>query len=301
MLRILLTVIVLTYSVSANAASGTPVPRYFNEVAHLTPTQSRQLFALALYNSRQRVGSYWIAWPWTVYPSNHHGKAVRLRNQLELIRYLHAAPETPFGLYALTRDDFVKHGYDRSDLLLLTQPQTQLNVVAKHFDGANNQWLLAIAEQFNIAKPKPKRNRQLQKRLPVSRNLDDLITLNAKRYGVPKALIKAVIRAESAFNPKAVSSAGARGLMQVMPGTAREMGVNPDRLFEPAVAIDAGTRYLAQQLKTFRSIKLAAAAYNAGPGAVRKYGNQVPPYRETQTYVRRVTRFHRHYLRQEKA
>ncbi len=300
MIKRLLIVIALSNSLSAVAATATPVPRYFAELP-LTTVQSRQLYALALFNSRQRIGNQWIAWPWSVYPESSNGKAVFLRDQLELIRYLKASPQTPFGLYALTIDDFTKHGYNSSNLFLLTQPLTQLQVVAKHFDGANNQWLLTVANQFNIAKPQQRRLALVQHKIPSAYYLERLITISSKRYGVPKSLIKAVIRAESAFNPKAVSSAGARGLMQVMPTTAREMGVNPDRLFEPAIAIDAGTRYLAQQLKTFKSIKLATAAYNAGPGAVRKYNYQVPPYRETQNYVKKVERFHRHYLRQEKA
>ncbi len=111
-----------------------------------------------------------------------------------------------------------------------------------------------------------------------------LFAAAGSKYGVPPALLAAVAKAESSFNPRAVSPAGARGLMQIMPGTARELGVDP---MDPRQAVDGAARLLASHLKTFGSPALALAAYNAGPGAVRKYDG-IPPYAETQNYVRRV-------------
>jgi len=115
----------------------------------------------------------------------------------------------------------------------------------------------------------------------------------AQYNAVDESLIRAIIHAESAYQPDAQSPKGAQGLMQLMPATQQELKIsNP---FDPAANIAGGTRYLADLLLEFDGdISLAAAAYNAGPTAVRKYGG-VPPYDETREYVRRVTILYRRY------
>ena len=113
-----------------------------------------------------------------------------------------------------------------------------------------------------------------------------------REVGVPPALVKAVIHAESAFNPRAVSHKGAMGLMQLMPATARTFGVSQPFLAEQNVV--GGTRYLRELRERFGNWTMALAAYNAGPEAVDKFGG-IPPYRETQKYVRRVLTYYRQY------
>ena len=114
----------------------------------------------------------------------------------------------------------------------------------------------------------------------------DEISAASKRYGVDEAVVRAIIHAESAFNPRALSRVGAQGLMQLMPATARRFGVGD--AFDAAENIRGGVQYLAWLLKRFDGdVKLAAAGYNAGEGAVDKYKG-VPPYAETQRYVERV-------------
>lgn len=120
----------------------------------------------------------------------------------------------------------------------------------------------------------------------ISQNLQPVIQKYAQQYGVDAKLIQAIIRQESGFNPNAVSSAGAQGLMQLMPETARSLGVQNS--FDPEQNIEGGVRFFASLMKKYRgNAALALAAYNAGGGAVDKY-NGVPPYKETQLYVRKV-------------
>ncbi len=119
------------------------------------------------------------------------------------------------------------------------------------------------------------------------------VDLESKNNNVDPALVRALIHAESAFNSQATSRVGAQGLMQLMPATAKELGVSNSLNAEQNIA--GGTKYIAQLLQQFHgNIKLATAAYNAGPAAVEKY-NGVPPYEETQVYVKRVAILHARY------
>jgi cell wall-associated NlpC family hydrolase len=134
--------------------------------------------------------------------------------------------------------------------------------------------------------------------LPASANTqyDSLIQQAARDQGVDPALLKGLVQAESGFNPASVSSVGAQGLTQLMPDTAKGLGVtNP---FDPLQSLEGGARFLAGALKRFGgNEQLALAAYNAGPGAVERYGG-IPPYAETQAYVPRVLDFANQYRTQ---
>lgn len=122
---------------------------------------------------------------------------------------------------------------------------------------------------------------------------DNIILKAARAFGVDQALIKAVIHAESGFNPNAVSSKGARGLMQIMP--KNDVSLDISNPFDPSQNIMGGTRYLKRMLIRYNEkLALALAAYNAGPSAVDKYKN-IPPYEETRTYVQRVMSLYSRY------
>lgn len=130
-------------------------------------------------------------------------------------------------------------------------------------------------------------------KIPTNAKYEDIIYSAAERYGIDPKLVKAIVKAESDFDSSAVSVAGARGLMQLMPETARIMGVRD--IHDPEENVEGGIRYLSKLLKMFDwKIPLAVAAYNAGENAVLKYGT-IPPYSETQTYVKRVLYYYGKY------
>lgn len=150
----------------------------------------------------------------------------------------------------------------------------------------------SIAARGRVITSQPKPAPRLSQSQSQRRELyHHLVLANARRYGLSPSLLHAVIRAESAYNPTAVSRAGAQGLMQLMPGTAARYGVRDS--FDPAENIRGGSAYLRDLLDMFgQDVKLALAGYNAGEGAVIKHGRQIPPYAETQDYVRKVLRFY---------
>ena len=165
-----------------------------------------------------------------------------------------------------------------------------LNHTEPHIDPARNTSATILkTDRVNSDRNAGVTTRQNQTRLSEKEILENSISNAAAKYNLPPELIKAVIKAESNFDANAVSSAGAQGIMQLMPATAEELGVkNP---FDVDQNIDGGSHYLRKMLDKFGgNIKLALAAYNAGPGTVEKYDGNVP-YRETQNYVKRVIRF----------
>jgi len=125
-----------------------------------------------------------------------------------------------------------------------------------------------------------------------------MVTAAAQNLNLRPELLHAIVLAESAYDPRAKSRAGAVGLMQLMPGTAQRYGVSEQGRWDPEQNLKAGARYLRDLLKEFKfDLRLALAAYNAGENAVKKYGNNIPPYPETQRYVRKVISYYNQKLR----
>jgi len=143
-----------------------------------------------------------------------------------------------------------------------------------------------------IIRTKPRNYKASLRHLKKNRKkYTPIIAAAAARHNIDPKLLHAVIRAESAYNATAISSAGAVGLMQLMPATAKRYGVANRR--DPVQNIEGGTRYLKDLLALFNSnLKLAVAAYNAGENAVKKYRNTVPPYPETRNYVKQVLAYY---------
>ena len=162
---------------------------------------------------------------------------------------------------------------DKRYKLLYKEPTNPVPAVAATSRGVVSKWLPSDA--------------LIQRYSPI-------VDVASRAYGVDKALVHAVISAESGYNPSAVSRAGAVGLMQLMPQTAKRYGVK--NILDPVDNIHGGVRYLKDLLMMFNgNVELAVAAYNAGENAVIKYGNKIPPYAETVQYVPKVIGFYRRF------
>ncbi len=155
--------------------------------------------------------------------------------------------------------------------------------------------LLARAPAEPVAAAVQHHRRRAAEWMSLATNYAHVIDRAAQRNEVHPALLRAVIAVESAFNPTAVSTAGARGLMQLYPTTAKRYGVHD--AFDPEQNVGAGARYLSDLLHRYdNNLELALAAYNAGEDAVDRAGRQIPPYRETRQYVPAVMRLYREFL-----
>jgi hypothetical protein len=189
----------------------------------------------------------------------------------------------------------VKARYQRSAEMLSTEAKSarslgrQVLAATKASPGKSTASSLSEAKPVPSLRPSVAIPSQKQSDSHERHKIEKSIQKAANKYDLSPELIKGVIRAESNFQVDAVSRAGAQGLMQLMPATAKELGVT--KPFDIDQNIDGGSRYLRKMLDSFGGdVKLALAAYNAGPGTVRKYGGNVP-YQETIQYINRVLRF----------
>ncbi len=242
--------------------------------------------ALAVSGRSSRFGDGLQPWPWTVrLCDGQRCERLQLDDRETLYTVMEAAEQAgldqyigPLGLrYAAT---------DWPSLWAATQPLANLNAALAHRNHAGS--LLGNTRQVD---PAP-----VFDTAPARRHAP-LINRVAAREGVNPALIHAVVAAESAYDPNAVSHAGAVGLMQLMPATAERFGLARDARREPEGNLRAGIRYLKFLHRTFNGdLDLMLAGYNAGEGAVERYGRKIPPYRETREYVKRVRRHLQRYF-----
>ncbi len=184
------------------------------------------------------------------------------------------------------------YGFIFCVVFILTTAGSPLADVYMYIDanGVVNFTNVPTSSDYKLyIKERPKKVKQIFN----AKRFDPMIRNAQKRYGVEFSLIKAVIRVESGFNPNAVSKKGAKGLMQIMPMNYKSSSIKDP--FNPQQNIMGGTFYLQQLLKRYKyKLPLALAAYNAGPEAVDKY-KQIPPYRETQNYVKKVMKTYSQY------
>ncbi len=174
----------------------------------------------------------------------------------------------------------------------LLDPSPSLAEIYKYVDEEGVLHLTNVA-RYAQHNAEPEEAREKAYVTPIPGNFDPMIRRASERYSVNWTLVKAVIKAESNFNPTAVSRKGAKGLMQLMPVTANALGINDP--FDPEENLRGGVSYLRYLLDLFQGdLRLALAAYNAGENAVFQY-NGVPPYKETRTYVQRVLRYFQDY------
>lgn len=184
-------------------------------------------------------------------------------------------------------------------------PKGAITASLARLNPLNENSTAQVMEEFNeptttrLKKERVEPSVQFEKRATPREQLHNMIEQVAMRYNVDPALIKAIIMAESGYNPRAVSKKGAIGLMQLMPRTARELGVK--ELFDPEDNVEAGVRYFKRLLRRFGGdVRLALAAYNAGSTKVRRYRG-IPPIGATRYYVRKVFHYYRLYKKESTA
>lgn len=271
----------------ASAPLQAQVPELYERIAHHYGMDANDIYQHALQTSgyQSRFADSPHPWPWTlIIGEGEDSERFYVADRVALYALLHAAVAAELTV-AIGPLGLVVDAEEWPSLWAATHPRANLNravqrLAAAATSGAHSESSQAVQPVFNT---------------PNAQRYTPLINRVAEREGMDPSLIHAIVAAESAYDPAAVSPAGAVGLMQLMPATAERFGLDRSKRHHPEGNLHAGIRYLQFLERYFEGdLDLMLAAYNAGEGAVLKHGRRIPPYRETQDYVARV---HRHWRR----
>lgn len=264
------------------------LPELYRQVAIRYGVSDESLYRFALGQSSRKSHSLEVPWPWTV---RVDGRRYQFPSRIEMFNFLvknRSNTSLRFGF-----DNRALSFQSREALWAELEPEAML---------ARSAAVIAtpaadIAVERTLATPGGSRSEPHPALLSPTTTSDEILIAGntaaiiervAAEVGIDLNLLHAVIDQESAFNTRAKSHKGAMGLMQLMPATAKNLGLSEAQYYDPYHNVHAGARYLKQQLQDFGSLPLALAAYNAGPGAVQKYGG-IPPYQETRQYVASIS------------
>ena len=270
------------------------IPLLYQQIAARYQLSPTALYQLAVQRSgrQSRFAKTPTPWPWTV----------RLCQQA-VCETLYA-PDRPAMAHAVAAGQaagltvfvgplgLALNSVPGLPILAATSARVTLNEAARQVALALATRDAARGKAASLAVATPSGSVSEHPRGPLARRWGPLVNRIAQEEGLAPSLVHAIVAAESAYNPMAVSPKNAMGLMQLMPATAERFGLPRAQRFDPEANVRAGSRYLKWLLAYFdHDLTLAVAGYNAGEGAVNRFGRRVPPYKETQNYVRRVRQF----------
>lgn len=278
MLKALILLAILSFS-----PAWSEVPLLYRQIAEHSGVDAEQLYTRALDNAGiKNAYGHRYPWAWSVTIDETF---YQFKDRAELFRFLRSSNAEPHRLtYGIARLPY-EPAQSPQQLWRSLAVSYQLHVIGQRLKNVSTH-------KSRIAKSKAIPRTQTTSPKRIQR----IVARVSREVGVEDALLYAVISQESAYRAKAVSPVGAKGLMQLMPATAKDLGLKPHEMFDPYKNVHAGARYLKAQLAEFGRLDLALAAYNAGPNAVKRH-NGIPPYKETQRYVPAVLKSYRAYQR----
>lgn len=264
------------------------IPELYQSIATQYDISADKLYQTSLSRSQYvNASKQKVVWPWVV---QVNGRTYQFKTRQELFQYLVARRGQQGIVFGLNQKPL--RIVSRKELWQALEVPTMLSSIAmqiKRETAIKKETLLAknIPTNKPLFTENPRTKLSKQQIFSKVQQWHPLIERVSRETGVDANLLIAMMTQESGGQPKARSAKGALGLMQLMPRTAKELGLTPTQILDPYHNLHGGARYIREQLLAFGRLDLALAAYNAGPNAVRKYGG-IPPYKETQNYVRSI-------------